>query len=42
LGTLLELENKSIVNMAFEILYEIEKEERAKVVLFKDEKFLKT
>jgi len=39
---LLESDHEFSANTAFEILYEIEKEERSKVILFKDEKFLKT
>lgn len=42
LNELLKSDNEYSANTAFEILYEIEKEERSKVVLFKDEKFLKT
>ena len=42
LEDLLGSDHEFSVNTAFEILYEIEKEERSKVVLFKDEKFLKT
>ncbi|BAW30531.1 HEAT repeat-containing protein [Methanosarcina thermophila] len=42
LEDLLKSDNEFSVNTAFEILYDIEKEERSKVVLFNDEKFLKT
>lgn len=42
LEDLLESDHEFSANTAFEILYEIEKEEKSKVVLFKDEKFLKT
>jgi len=42
LEELLKSENELSSNTAFEILYEIEKEEKSEVVLFKDEKFLKT
>ena len=42
LEDLLESDHEFSVNTAFEILYEIEKEERSKMILFKDEKFLKT
>ena len=41
LEELLKSENELSSNTAFEILYEIEKEERSKVILFKDEKFLR-
>ena len=41
LEDLLGSDNEFSVNTAFEILYEIEKEERSKIVLFKDEKLLK-
>jgi predicted NACHT family NTPase len=41
LEDLLESDHEFSVNTAFEILSEIEKEERSKIVLFKDEKFLK-
>ncbi|AKB59023.1 HEAT repeat domain-containing protein [Methanosarcina barkeri] len=42
LEDLLASKNEFTSNTAFKILYEIEKEERSKIVLFKDEKFLKT
>jgi HEAT repeat protein/energy-coupling factor transporter ATP-binding protein EcfA2 len=42
LEDLLKSDHEFSVNTAFEILYEIEKEEKSKAVLFKDEKFLKT
>jgi FOG: HEAT repeat len=42
LEDLLESDHEFSANIAFKILYEIEKEEKSKVVLFKDEKFLKT
>lgn len=41
LEDLLKLDHEFSVNTAFEILYKIEKEERSKIILFKDEKFLK-
>ncbi|AKB52162.1 putative oxidoreductase/HEAT repeat-containing protein [Methanosarcina barkeri str. Wiesmoor] len=41
LEDLLESDHEFSINIAFEILYEIEKEERSKVILFKDEKFLR-
>lgn len=41
LEELLKSEHEFSVNTAYEILYEIEKEERSKVILFKDEEFLK-
>jgi predicted NACHT family NTPase len=42
LEDLLQSDHKYSANIAFKILYEIEKEERSKVVLFKDKKLLKT
>lgn len=42
LEELLKSEHEFSVNIAYKILYEIEKEERSKVILFKDEKFLKS
>lgn len=41
LEELLKSEHEFSVNIAYIILYEIEKEERSKVILFKDEEFLK-
>ncbi|MGI5991684.1 MAG: hypothetical protein ACOX79_04945 [Methanosarcina sp.] len=38
---LLKSEHEFSVNTAYKTLYEIEKEERSKVILFKDEEFLK-
>lgn len=38
----LESENELSYNIAYEALQELEKERRSKIVLFKDEKFLKT
>jgi predicted NACHT family NTPase len=42
LEELLESEHEFSVNTAYKILYEIEKEERSKAILFKDEEFLKS
>ncbi len=42
LEDLLKSDHEFSANTAFKILYEIETEEKSKVVLFKDEKFLKT
>ncbi|WP_292390343.1 HEAT repeat domain-containing protein [Methanosarcina sp. UBA5] len=42
LEDLLESDHEFSANTAFEILYEIEKEEKSRVVLFKDEKIFKT
>lgn len=42
LEDLLASEHDFSANTSYEILYEIEKEERSKMILFKDEKFLKT